>query len=210
MPEGLQVLQRFAARHPPRPLLADGGGEAEFEQGVEVVVRRLHHLTEDAVEFIGVDHVERHPADEVDVADVVQRVGHPVEPAVALEQKPVNALEVLVRLAADERLHAHRVLADAQQGVGGQFAFARQFDDDAWQTAVGARIPGEVQAVLDQGILDEPLDARGGLPGRDLAAVLIAHARTPRRSVQRRPCRRAVTSRAALRRRLPYSVIARL
>ena len=193
MLEGLQVLQRLAPGHPPGPLLADRAGEPEFEQRVEIVVDRLEHLTENPVDLLGIDDIEGDPPDQIDIADIVQGVRHPVEPAVALEQKAVNALVVLVGPAADERLHPHRVLADAQQGVGDQLSLTRYFDQQPGQSAVGAFVAGEIQAVLGQRLLNDLPHPDGVGPGTG------AHARTPRRIVQRRPVRRASRSRAALR-----------
>ena len=83
-------------------------------------------LAEHPVDFIGGDRLQRHAAHQVDVAGVVQGVGDPVEAAVALEHELVDAHLVLVGLAADERLHPHRVLADGQQRVGGQPALTGQ------------------------------------------------------------------------------------
>ena len=133
-----QVLQRLTARHPPLPLFLDRRAKTQLQQRIEVGVDGLEHLAEDPVDLVGRDRVQRHPADEVDVADVVEGVGDAVEPAVALQQEAVDALVVLVGLAADERLDAHRVFADGQDRVGLQPALARQFDDDARQPAARA------------------------------------------------------------------------
>ncbi len=138
--ERLQVLQRLAARHPPLPLLLDRGAKSQLQQRVKVRVHRLEHLSEHPVDLVGVDRRQRHPAHQIDVADVVQRVGDPVEPAVALEQEPVDALVVLVGLAAHERLDAHRVLADAQDGVRLELALPGQLDDEPGWPAVRALV----------------------------------------------------------------------
>jgi hypothetical protein len=88
---------------------------------------------------------------------------------------------VLVGLAADERLDAHRVFADREDRVGGQPALAGQRDHDTGQSAVRAFVQGVVQPVLDERVLDDLLDAFG-------------HARTPRRIEKRLPPRRVVAS----------------
>src|ERR1700760_2503301 len=99
-----QVGQRLAARFPPGPLAADRRREPQLEEGVEVAVAGLEDLPEDAVELVVVHRVQADPADQVDVAHVVERVVHAVEPGVALQQPAVDALVVLVRAPADERL----------------------------------------------------------------------------------------------------------
>ena len=86
---------------------------------------------------------------------------------------------VLVGPAAHEGLDPHRVLPDAEQGVGRQLPLAGQFHDQTGQAAVGAVMPGVVKAVLDQRVLDQAPDPIGRLAG-------VANARTPRRMVQRR------------------------
>ena len=94
-------------------------------------------------------------------------------------------LVVLVGLAADERLDAHRVLTDRQDRVGLEASFAGQFDDDAGQSAVGALVEGVGEMVFLEGVHDRPLDGVvGSLPQR------ITHARTPRRLENRRAVRR--------------------
>ena len=92
------------------------------------------------------DRRQRHPADEVYVADVVEGVGDPVETPVALQQKPVDTLVVLVGLTADEGLDAHRVFADRQNRVGLQPPLAGQFDDP---TVVIPRNPTSYRALTE-------------------------------------------------------------
>ena len=57
----------------------------------------------------GVEHRERQPGVEVDVAEPVDGERDGVQPQVPLEQPPVDPLVVLVGPAADERVHAERV-----------------------------------------------------------------------------------------------------
>src|SRR5882757_1148276 len=179
MLERPQVLQGLAARDPPLPFLLDRGPKTQLQQRIEVLIDGLEHLAEYAVDLVGRDGVQGHPADEVDVANVVQGVGDAVEPAVALEQELVDALEVLVGLAADERLDAHRVLADGQDRVGLQPPLPRQFDDQPGQAAPYALVVAVGQVVFLEGVLDDLLDARahvsaptGSGPRSSLAAIL--------------------------------------
>ncbi len=158
--------------------LLDRRPKTQLQQRIKVRIHGFEHLPEHPVDLVGVDRGQRHPADQVDVAHVVQRVGHPIEPAVALEQEPVDALVVLVGLAADERLHAHRMLADAQDGVGLELAFAGQFHDQPRRPAVRARMLRVAQLAG----LQRPLDQR-------LHVLRSGHAPTPRRGVQRRGLR---------------------
>jgi hypothetical protein len=138
MGERFEVLQRFAARHPPCPFPADRAGESQLEQCVEVPVDGLEHLSEHPVDFLGRHRRRRDPAHEVDVSEVVERVGDPVQPPIPVEQKPVDGFVVLVGFAADERFDPHRVLPDGQDRVGLQPALAGKFDDQSGWTAVCA------------------------------------------------------------------------
>jgi hypothetical protein len=72
-----------------------------------------------------------------------------VHPPVAFEQEPVEGRVVLIRLAAEERLHAEAVLAGHQPGHGGQLVLA--FEPD--QVGPRARVL-KGQAQLDQRRLD--------------------------------------------------------
>ena len=72
------------------------------------------------------DPAQRQPRVEVDVAHAVEREGHGVHLHVALEQPPVDALEVLVGLAAHERVHLQRVLADVEAARRLQLLLAGQ------------------------------------------------------------------------------------
>src|SRR5882757_7077185 len=177
----LQVLQRLAPRHPPLPLFLDRRPKTQLQQRIEVRVDGFQYLAEHSVDLVGGHRAQRHPADQIDVADVVERVGDAVQTAVSFEQEPVYALVVFVRLAADERLDAHRMLTDGQDGVRLESALPRQLDDDAGKTAACPFVGGANEAVLLAGVLDE-------LPNSG------TQARTPRRIENRRPLRRAVTS----------------
>src|SRR5882757_8852237 len=159
MLERPQVLQRLAARDPPLPFLLDRGPKTQLQQRIEVLIDGLEHLAEYAVDLVGSDGVQGHPADEVDVANVVQGVGDAVEPAVALEQELVEPLEVLVGLAADERLDAHRVLADGQGGDGDQTPLPRQLDDQPGQAAPRAVVVAVDEVLFLEDVFDDLLDA---------------------------------------------------
>ena len=102
--EGLQVGGGLAAVLAPGVLAPDRAGEAQLEQRVEVVVGGVEDLAEQPVDLVGVDRAQADPADQVDVADPVEGVVHAVEARVALQQEPVDDVEVLVGLAAHERL----------------------------------------------------------------------------------------------------------
>ena len=102
----------------------------------------------------GVTDSQRDPADQVDVAEVVEGVREAEQPAVAPQQVAVDLLEVLVGLAADERLDAHGVVADGEDRVGDQPALAGHLDDDARRGAVGAL----VERVVELGFLEGGLD----------------------------------------------------
>ena len=97
--ERLEVAGRFAAQLAPLPLLADRGGEAQLEQGVEGLVGVGEHRAEQPVELVGRDGGQRQAAVEVDVAERVERERDAVHPQVALEQPAVDPLVVLVGLA---------------------------------------------------------------------------------------------------------------
>ena len=60
-----------ATRH--CPLFLDRRPETQLQQRVEVGVDGLEHLAEHPVDLVGGHRVQRHPADKVDVADVVER-----------------------------------------------------------------------------------------------------------------------------------------
>src|SRR5680860_696547 len=90
--ERVEVAGGLAARDPPVPLLADGGGEAQLEDRVERAVGVLQDGTEQPVDLRSRHAAEREPGVEVDVTDTVQRKGHGVHLHVALEQPPVDAL----------------------------------------------------------------------------------------------------------------------
>ena len=98
----------------PLPLLADRRAEAQLQDGVERLVGVRQHRPEQPVQLVGGDGRERQPRVEVDVAERVDAEGDGVHPEVALEQPPVDALEVLVGAAADERVDAQRVRADVE------------------------------------------------------------------------------------------------
>ena len=85
------------------------------------------HRPEQPVELVGVEHRhERQPGVEVDVAEPVDGEGDGVEPQVALQQPLVDALVVLVRAPADERVHAERVPADVEPHRGLQLLLPGQ------------------------------------------------------------------------------------
>src|SRR5690349_5305690 len=89
--EGLEVGQRLPPLRPPGVLAADGGGEAELEEGVEVAVGGLEDLAEDPVELVRAHRDERDAADEVDVADPIERFVYAVEAGVVLHHVAVDA-----------------------------------------------------------------------------------------------------------------------
>src|SRR5690606_6978115 len=89
--EGVQVAGRLPAGHPPGVLLADRGGEAQFQQGVEAAVCGLQDLTQQPVQFLRRDGGQRQTAGDVDVAERVDRVGDPVQLEVAFQQPAVDA-----------------------------------------------------------------------------------------------------------------------
>src|SRR5271167_3254992 len=158
-----QVGQALAALDPPGPLAADRGAEAELERRVEVLVGVAEHAAEQPVDVRGGDSGQRQPPGQVHVAHRVQGEVDPVHAAVALEQEAVERLVVLVRLAAEERLHAQAVLADDQPDHGGQLVLALEFD----QVGAGSRVLVR-QAELGEG----RLDGSRGRPGNS------GHART--------------------------------
>src|SRR6478735_12564605 len=79
MREGVEVAGRLAALRPPGVLLADRAREAQLQQRVEGAVRRLQDRPQQPVELRGGDDRERQPADEIDVAELVDGVTHPEE-----------------------------------------------------------------------------------------------------------------------------------
>src|ERR1039457_7132802 len=114
--EGTQVGQALAALGAPRPFPPDGGGEAELQGRVEVVVGVAEQAAEQPVD---VGRAERPPPGQVHVPRRVEGEVDPVHAPVALEQETVEGLVVLIGLAAEERLHAEAVLADHEPGHGG-------------------------------------------------------------------------------------------
>ena len=88
--------------------------EADLQHRVERLVGVGEHRAEQPVQLVRRDRVQRHPADQVDVADRVDGERDPVHAGVALQQPGPQLLAVLVRLAHHERLDAQRVLADDQ------------------------------------------------------------------------------------------------
>src|SRR4029077_10261428 len=120
----------LAALHPPGPLPADRRAEAQLERRVEVLVGVAQHAAEQPVDLLGGDRGQRQPPGQVHVAHRVQGEVHPVHPAVALQQEAVEGLVVLVRLAAEEGLHAQAVLAHDQPGHGGQLVLSLELDQE--------------------------------------------------------------------------------
>src|SRR6185437_13467136 len=107
--EGAQVGHALAALDPPVVFPADRRGKADHEGLVEVLVGVAEHAAEQPVDLIRRDRGERQPADQVDVADRVEREVHTEHPAAAFEQVPVELGVVLIRLAAEERLDVEAV-----------------------------------------------------------------------------------------------------
>src|SRR5689334_8595314 len=161
--ERLQVGQALAALDPPGPLPPDGRAEAEFERRVEVLVGVAQHAAQQPVDVVGGDRGQRQPPGQVHVARLVQGEVHAVHAAVALQQEAVEGLVVLVRLAAEEGLHAQAVLAHDQPGHGGQLVLPLELD----QERPGPRLL-EPQLQRPQRLLD---NTRG----------IGTHARTPAR-----------------------------
>src|SRR5690242_582071 len=161
--ERLQVGQALAALDPPGPLPPDGRTEAELERRVEVLVGVAEYAAEQPVDVVGGDRGQRQPPGQVHVARLVQGEVHPVRAAVALQQEAVEGLVVLVRLAAEEGLHAQAVLAHDQPGHGGQLVLSLELD----QERPGPRLL-EPQLQRPQRLLD---NTRG----------IRTHARTPAR-----------------------------
>ena len=126
--EGAQVGQALPPLDPPRPLLADRGGEADGQGRVEVLVRVGQHAAQDPVHLRGAHRGEGQPAHQVHIPGRVEREMDPVHPAAALEQEPVEAGVILVRLTAEERLHVQAVPAGDQPRHGGQLVLAFQPD----------------------------------------------------------------------------------
>ena len=181
MLERLQVGQGLAAVAAPGVFAADRAGEPQLEQRIEIAVGGLQHLAEHAVQLLRGDRVQRDAPDEVDVADPVQRVVHPVEPGVALQEEAVDRLVGLVGLPADERLHEQRLLAHDQPAVGLQ--------------AVGAGQGHEELAGLPRGVVDVQLAQRrrhGRVDARQ--RVFVHHAGAATRSRWRRSMNSAAAS----------------
>ena len=151
--EGAQVGQGFAALGAPRPFPPDGGGEAEFQGGVEVVVRVAEHAAEQPVDVGHGDRAERKPPGQVDVAHRVEGEVDAVHPAVALEQEAVEGRVVLVGLAAEEGLDAEALDRLARRAGETEHALAH--------------LTAEVEARLGA---DEAIDARA-LYGTPIAIV---------------------------------------
>lgn len=146
MREGRQVAGRLAALRAPLPLAADRGGETEFEQSVERLVRVLQHGPQQPVHRVGAHRLQRQPACEVHVPERVDRVRDAVHPGVALQQPPVEGLVVLVRTADHEGVHGQRVVADPQGAGGAQPAHPRQGRDQRERVG-GGRLPGHLGGV---------------------------------------------------------------
>src|SRR5689334_16253190 len=161
--ERLQVGQALAALDPPGPLPPDGRAEAEFERRVEVLVGVAEHAAQQAVDVVNRNRGQRQLPGQVHVARLVQGEVHAVHAAVALQQEAVEGLVVLVRLAAEEGLHAQAVLARDQPGHRGQLVLPLELD----QERPGPRLL-EPQLQRPQRVLD---DTRG----------IGTHARTPAR-----------------------------
>src|SRR5689334_732006 len=161
--ERLQVGQALAALDPPGPLPPDGRTEAELERRVEVLVGVAQHAAQQPVDVVGGDRGQRQPPGQVHVAHLVQGEVHAVHAAVALQQEAVEGLVVLVRLAAEEGLHAQAVLAHDQPGHGSQLVLPLQLDQERpWPRLL------EPQLQRPQRLLE---NTRG----------IRAHARTPAR-----------------------------
>ena len=150
--ERLQVAQRLPALDPPVPLAADRGAEADLQHGVEVVVGVAEHRAEDAVELLGGHRGVRQPAGQVDVADVVDGVRDAVHAGVVLQQEGPQLLAVLVGLAADERLHPQRVLADAEPAHRLELLGAGQVDQPDARAGVLVDQLGLAQRLVDDGV----------------------------------------------------------
>src|SRR5262245_12102840 len=115
------------------------------------------YSAEDAVDLGGGDPGQRKPPDQVHVAGLVQGEVHAEHAAAALQQEPVERGVVLVRLAAEERLHVQAVRAHDQPGHRGQLVLAREPD----QVRAGPRRL-VAQAKVGQGLLDRGRRAAGG------------------------------------------------
>src|SRR5580692_6256048 len=165
--ERAQVGQALAALGPPGPFPADRRGEAELEGRVEVLVGVAEHAAEQPVDVGGADRAQRQPSGQVDVAHRVEGEADPVHAPVAFQQEAVEGRVVLVRLAAEEGLHAQAVRADHQPGHGGELVLARKPDQ------VGA---GPRALIPDLELRQRRLDTGGGV-GRGTVQIL-AHART--------------------------------
>ena len=137
-----------------------------------------------------VDRGERQPRVEVDVAHPVERERDGVHLHVALQQPPVDALEVLVGLAAHERVHLQRVPADVETAGRLQLLLARAARPSA-RWARPRCTPGRLRRTPRAG-RPAPARARGSaLVGQ------VSHGRCRTDSVAGRPRERSRSGRRA-------------
>src|SRR3954466_5741097 len=150
--ESLEVAQRLAALDPPFPLATDRGAEADLEHRVEVVVGVAQDRPEDPVDLLRRDRGMRQAAAQIDVAHRVDRVRDAVHPRVVLQQEGPQLLAVLVGLAAHERLHPQRVVADDQPAHGLQLLGPGQVDQPPSRRGVLVRQVALAEGLIDDGV----------------------------------------------------------
>ena len=144
--ERAQVGQALTALLPPGPLPPDGGREAEHQRLVERLVGVAQHAAEQPVDLRLGDGGQRQPAGQVHVAGAVEREVDAVHAGAALKQEAVERRVILVRLAAEERLHLKAVVPGDQPGHSGELMLSVEADE---VSARGLALVAQAQAVED-------------------------------------------------------------
>ena len=154
MTERVEVAGGLAAQPAPRPLFADGRREAQLEDGVEGRVAVVQDRAQQPVDLVRSDGIERDPAGEIDVAEVVESEGDGVHLGVAFEQPPIDGLEILVGPTRHEGVHREAVRPHHERADRLELAFTREYDDERARLRLLelqlGRYEGAAQRVLDR------------------------------------------------------------
>ncbi len=136
---------------------------AERDGGVETVVGVAQHAPEQPVDLIGLDGRQREPADDVDVAELIDGERDPVHVGVTREQPGMHGGRVVLGLAHEEGLDQQAEVLHHEPGHRGELVLTGKGDQER---AVRRMLVLELQ--IDQRLLDHAVKAQAFL-GRQRA-----------------------------------------
>ena len=109
----------------------------------------FHHRPQDRIQLGGRHKIQCQAPGQVDVAQMIEAVRHPVHACVAFQQPAIDLGEVLIGMPGDERIDAQGMVADDQRHRGAQLLLAGELDDEG----IGLRL-FELEPRIDQVVAD--------------------------------------------------------